>query len=55
MTNYQRDALDWFSQNTIGATQFEGRWVWSEDIRRDADLANRFWQKIDRECRVTVS
>jgi hypothetical protein len=30
----------------------KGAWIWPEDIRRDADLADRFWEKIDRETRI---
>ena len=55
MTNHQRDCLDWFEQNRLNTTRFDGRWIWREDIRRDTELADRFWQKIDRETRVVAS
>jgi hypothetical protein len=55
MTIHQREVLDWFYQNHIGATLFEGKWMWPTDIRNDKNLADRFWQEIDREARVTFN
>jgi hypothetical protein len=43
MTDEQNQALRWFSESGIGATIFEGRWVWPETIRRDPDLAQRIF------------
>lgn len=54
MTQKQRDVLDWFYANRIGATPFQGDWVWPQDIRDNPELAERLWQKIDLESRIKV-
>ena len=39
----QRQVLKWFNINNYGAVLFDGSWICRDNIRRDADLARRFF------------
>lgn len=46
LTTEQRAVLDNFDGRGIAAELFEGRYVWAEDIRRDAVLASRLFEQL---------
>jgi len=47
MTATQKQVLRFWNDQRIGAVPFEGKWIWPHDIRKDADLADRYWATIE--------
>lgn len=47
LTAAQKIALARFDVNNAGALPFEGKWIFKQDIRDDADLAARFIGRIE--------
>ena len=44
MTRYQTWILRWMRNEQHGAFRFRDRWIWPQDVRRDAELAERIYQ-----------
>jgi len=47
MTYAQKTALARFDETNAGSLFFDGRWIFKQDIRDDADLARRFIGRIE--------
>jgi len=44
MTRFQKWVLRWMRDEQHGAFRFRNRWIWPQDVRQDAELAELIYQ-----------
>lgn len=44
MTRYQIWVVRWMRDQRQSAVRFGNQWIWPQDVRRDAELAERIYQ-----------